>query len=41
MTTNELDISGLIAEFNRVNNNTVPRVGVTFQIPVIINEQTE
>ncbi len=31
-------IEALVAEFNKVNENAVPRVGTNFKIPVIINE---
>lgn len=31
-------LEALVAEFNKVNENAVPRVGTNFKIPVIINE---
>lgn len=31
-------LEALVAEFNKVNENAVPRVGTNFNIPVIINE---
>lgn len=38
MVTDKDILDALVEEFNKVNNNAVPRVGTNFKIPVIINE---
>lgn len=38
MVSDQAIIEALVDEFNKVNDNAVPRVGTNFKIPVIINE---